>query len=75
VDIDLTTNTDCEDMLVFIGDIVEFVEQDKSFFLDAILDSYSTVGWGGALFAVEVYMLTLLKRQTLSVLFAKLFCA
>jgi hypothetical protein len=39
VDIDLTANTDCEDMLVFFGDILEFVEQDKAFLADAVLDS------------------------------------
>jgi hypothetical protein len=38
-DIDLTANTDCEDMLVFFGDILEFVEQDKAFLADALLDS------------------------------------
>jgi hypothetical protein len=39
VDIDLTANTDCEDLLVFFGDILEFVEQDKVFLADVLFDS------------------------------------
>jgi hypothetical protein len=38
IDVDLTTNTDCEDMLAFFGDIVEFAEQDKALFVDAAFD-------------------------------------
>jgi hypothetical protein len=38
VDIDLSVNTDCEDLLAFFGDIAEFTEQDKALLVDSLFD-------------------------------------
>jgi hypothetical protein len=75
VDIDLTANTDCEDMLVFFGDILEFVEQDKAFLADAVLDSWFLLNWNSALFALEAVFLVKMRKQVLSVVLAKFFNA
>jgi len=70
IDIDLTTNTDSEDLLVFLGDIIEFLEQDKVFLLDALFDSSLLIS---SVFIFEIFFLSQLKKQTLSVLLAKFF--
>jgi hypothetical protein len=75
VDIDLTTNTDCEDMLAFFGDIVEFAEQDKALFIDAAFDVWFNLHWGSTIFMFEAFVLTQLRRQTLSIFLAKFFNA
>jgi hypothetical protein len=75
VDVDLTANTDCEDLLVFAADVVEFVEQDKAFLLDAITDSSLLFNSTGALFFFETFFLLQLRKQPLSVLLAKFFNA
>jgi hypothetical protein len=59
--------------LVFFGDILEFVEQDKVFLADVLFDSWYLVNWGNALLTLEVIFLTKLKKQTLSVILAKMF--
>jgi len=39
VDLDLSVNTDCEDMLAFLSDIIEFTEQDKMLLIDSLFDA------------------------------------
>lgn len=75
IDIDLTTNTDCEDMLAFFGDIVEFAEQDKALFVDAAFDMWFNLNWSSAVFVFEAVLLTQLRRKTLSIFLAKFFNA
>ena len=75
IDIDLTTNTDCEDMLAFFGDIVEFAEQDKALFVDAAFDVWFNLNWSSAVFVFEAVLLTQLRRKTLSIFLAKFFNA
>jgi hypothetical protein len=43
-DLDLTTNTDCEDLLAFCADVIEFTEQDKALLVDATLDAWALAG-------------------------------
>jgi len=75
IDLDLTANTDCEDMVVFLGDILEFAEQDKTFLLDASVDFFSVLGGGHLFAALELLILQRLRRQTLSAVLAKNFNA
>ena len=65
-DLDLSTNTDSEDLLVFLSDVLEFVEQDRSFLMDAIFNAFSTQGLGLSVMGIEAYLLSSLKRGTLS---------
>jgi hypothetical protein len=65
-DLDLSTNTDSEDLLVFLSDVLEFVEQDRSFLMDAVFNSFSTQGLGLSVMGIEAYLLSGLRRGTLS---------
>jgi hypothetical protein len=77
-DIDLTVNTDCEDLLVFMCDIIEFVEQDKAFLSDALFDFCATTPtWGTTISAtatsLEFFVLLKLRQQTQISLFLRKF--
>jgi len=74
-DIDLSTNTDCEDMLAFFGDIVEFAEQDKALLVDAAFDAWFGLNCGSVVFVLEVVLLAQIRRKTFSVFLAKFFNA
>lgn len=72
-DIDLTINTDFEDLLAFLGDSLEFVEQDRAFFFDAIFDFYSVTGEFVSLMSIELLVLKNLKKLPQSAVLAKFF--
>jgi hypothetical protein len=72
-DVDLTVNTDFEDLLAFLGDSLEFVEQDKAFLFDAIFDFYSITGEFASVIGVELMVLKNLKKLPQSVNLAKFF--
>ena len=74
-DLDLTANTDGEDLVVFFGDVLEFAEQDKALLVDAISESWFLVGWHQATFALEAYCLIRIRKQTLSAHLARFFNA
>lgn len=69
----MTVNTDFEDILAFLGDSLEFVEQDRTFFFDALFDFYSVSGEFGALIGLELLILKNLKKLPHSAAVAKLF--
>lgn len=63
-DLDLTVNTDCEDLAAFANDVFEFIEQDRSLLLDSITDFTAAAALTlGALGAHRVLSSRLLKRK------------
>jgi len=65
VDMDITANTDMEDLLAFLGDTLEFVEQDKAFLLDSVFDSWGSLSFG-ANELVEGFVIAKLRQKPLS---------
>ena len=45
---------------------MEFVEQDRSFLMDAVFNAFSTQGLGLSVMGIEAYLLSSLRRGTLS---------
>jgi len=63
-DLDLTVNTDCEDLAAFANDVFEFIEQDRSLLLDSITDFTAAAALTlGALGTHRVLSSRLLKRK------------
>ena len=56
-DVDLTVNTDCEDLLVFLGDVIEFGSQDLSLLLDSAISGLGGGSWQASLVVVELALL------------------
>jgi hypothetical protein len=71
-DVDLSVNTDFEDLFAFLGDNIEFAEQDKSFLLDAVLDftSFSGLELAGVL-GFELILLRKLLQSPVAASLAK----
>lgn len=73
-DVDLAVTTDFEDLLAFLGDNIEFAEQDKSLMLDALLDFFATPAVEfSTLAAVELFVLRQMLRVVNSAALAKVF--
>lgn len=63
-DLDLTVNTDCEDLAAFANDVFEFIEQDRSLLLDSLTDFGAAAAFAvGALGAHRVLSSRLFKRR------------
>jgi hypothetical protein len=56
-DLDVSTSTDCDDLIVFVSDIFEFTEQEQSLLFDSLTDLSTSaffIGLGGLSTAISI---------------------